>query len=185
MWFSTDTVGADMWVFTLDRATAGRYHWDTMLCWIVDHVRGGTHVEADEMHQGARILLVDDDQIYVKSTAALLESHGYRVESALNGKEGLAKMAEIKPDLVLLDVMMSWALDGVMVSEEMMQHNTLQRIPIIMVSSIRASEYKGLFPHDRYLHIDYWLDKPCPPALLVSEIEATLTRRDKYAAQGA
>ena len=145
--------------------------------------RGGTHVEVDEMHQGSRILLIDDDPIYVRSTAAILESHGYRVESAHDGKEGLARMSELKPDLVLLDVMMSWALEGVTVSQEMMQQNDLQRIPIIMISSIRASEYKGLFPHERYLHVDSWLDKPCPPARLVSEIEAALTRRDKYAAQ--
>ena len=135
------------------------------------------------MHQGARILLIDDDPIYVRSTVAILESHGYRVESALDGKEGLARMIEHKPDLVLLDVMMSWALEGVTVSQEMLQKNELQRIPIIMVSSIRASEYKGLFPRERYLHVDCWLDKPCPPARLVSEIEATLSRRERYAAQ--
>ena len=135
------------------------------------------------MHQGAKILLIDDDPIYVRSTVAILESHGYQVESAPDGKAGLELMAKVDPDLVLLDVMMSWALDGVAVSEEMMQHSGLRRIPIIMVSAIRSSEFGGLFPQERYLHIDRWLDKPCPPARLVSEIEATLTRRDQYAAQ--
>jgi hypothetical protein len=49
-----------------------------------------------------------------------------------------------------------------------------------MVTSIRASEYLGLFPQDQYLHIDSWLDKPCAPDKLVSEVEKTLARYVKY-----
>jgi len=102
------------------------------------------------------------------------------VDSAPDRDEGLAKMKEQKPDLVLLDVMMDWILDGVSVSREMMAQRELRRIPIIMVTSIRGSEYKGAFPQDEYLHIDSWLDKPCPPDKLISEVEKTLERHKKY-----
>ena len=132
------------------------------------------------MSVGRKILVVDDDPIYVKSTKAILESHGYQVDSAQNGEEALAKMGQEKPDLVLLDVMMDWVLEGVTISQEMMSQRELQPIPIIMVTSIRDSEYRGTFPQDQYLHINSWLDKPCPPDKLVAEIERTLARHQEY-----
>lgn len=132
------------------------------------------------MSIGRKILVIDDDPIYVKSTRAILESHGYQVDSAQNGEEALAKMSQEKPDLVLLDVMMDWVLEGVTISQEMMSQRELQPIPIIMVTSIRDSEYRGTFPQDQYLHINSWLDKPCPPDKLVAEIRKTLARHEEY-----
>lgn len=126
------------------------------------------------------ILVIDDDPIFVKSTTAILEAHGYQVDSAPNREEGLAKMNERKPDLLILDVMMDWVLDGVSISREMMAERELRRIPIVMVTSIRNSEYRGVFPQDEYLHIDSWLDKPCPPDKLVAEVEKTLERHKRY-----
>jgi CheY-like chemotaxis protein len=132
------------------------------------------------MGTGQRILVIDDDPIYVKSTTAVLESHGYQVDSARNGEEALSRMRQDKPDLVLLDVMMDWVLEGVTVSQEMMNQRELQPIPIIMITSIRSTEHQGVFPQDQYLHIDSWLDKPCPPDRLLSEIEETLARHERY-----
>ena len=132
------------------------------------------------MERGYKVLVIDDDPIYVKSTQAILESHGYQVDSAPSGEKGIAKMSQEHPDLVLLDVMMDWVLDGVTVSQEMMSQRELQHIPIIMVTSIRDSEYQHVFPQDQYLHIDSWLDKPCPPDRLVSEVEKTLARHKRY-----
>jgi DNA-binding response OmpR family regulator len=102
------------------------------------------------------------------------------VISAQNGDEGLAQMKQEIPDLVLLDVMMDWILEGVTISQEMMDQRELRRVPIIMVTSIRSSEYLGLFPQDQYLHINSWLDKPCEPGKLVSEVEKTLARHERY-----
>jgi DNA-binding response OmpR family regulator len=129
-----------------------------------------------------KILIIDDDPLFVKSSSAILESHGYEVDSAQGGDEGLAKMREQKPDLVLLDVMMDWVLDGVSVSRQMMHEPALQQIPIIMVTSIRNSEYRGTFPQDEYLHINSWLDKPCSPEVLVAEVTSVLERHEKYRA---
>ncbi|MFN2154907.1 MAG: response regulator transcription factor, partial [Anaerolineae bacterium] len=67
-----------------------------------------------------RILIIDDDPLFVKSSTAVLEAHGYEVDSAPGGDQGLAKMRQEKPGLVLLDVMMDWVLDGVSVSRQMM-----------------------------------------------------------------
>jgi DNA-binding response OmpR family regulator len=127
-------------------------------------------------------LIVDDDPLFVKSTRAILEAHGYEVDSAQGGDEALSRMKEQTPDLVLLDVMMDSVLDGVSVSRSMMHESALQLVPIIMVTSIRGSEYRGSFPQDEYLHINSWLDKPCSPEQLVSEVEAVLKRHEQFKA---
>jgi DNA-binding response OmpR family regulator len=127
-----------------------------------------------------KVLIIDDDPLFVKSSTAVLEAHGYEVDSAQGGEEGLAKMREQKPDLVLLDVMMDWVLDGVSVSRQMMHESALQQIPIIMITSIRSSEYRDTFPQDEYLHINSWLDKPCSPDVLVAEVASVLERHGQH-----
>jgi DNA-binding response OmpR family regulator len=129
-----------------------------------------------------RILIIDDDPAFVKSTQAILEAHGYEVSSASGGEAGLAKAVAWAPDLVLLDVMMDWVLDGVSVSRAMMEEPALQKVPIIMVTSIRDSEYRGAFPQDEYLHINSWLDKPCAPETLLAEVKSVLSRHEKFQA---
>ena len=53
-----------------------------------------------------KILLVDDDPDFVEAVKVIVESGGYDVRVAYDGKEGLAAVAEDKPDLIVLDVMM-------------------------------------------------------------------------------
>jgi len=127
-----------------------------------------------------RVLIVDDDPVFVKSAVAILESHGYLADSASGGQDALARMEQDKPELVILDVMMDWTLDGVDVSRIMMKRPELRDVPIIMVTSIRDSEYRGSFPLDEYLHIDSWLDKPCSPQTLLSEVDKVLERHAMY-----
>ena len=132
------------------------------------------------MNREYRILIVDDDPIVTKSAQAVLQSHGYRVDIAHDGREGLAQMSKNKPDLVILDVMMDWPLEGVNVSNQMMQQQELWDIPIVMMTSIRSSDYRGLYPQDQYLHINAWLDKPCSPESLLSTVESTLSRHEHF-----
>ena len=51
-----------------------------------------------------KILIVDDDPDVVEAMKLTLEANGYEVSEASNGKEGLEKVKEIKPDLLILDV---------------------------------------------------------------------------------
>ena len=131
------------------------------------------------------IMVIDDDPAFRRLTQIALEAHGYRVVIAPGGEEGLALMDESRPDLVILDVMMGWVLEGVSLSRQMMERAELRDIPIIMCTSIRSSDYLGFFPQDEYLHIDSWLDKPCAPGDLIAEVEATRDRHARYAAQKA
>lgn len=116
------------------------------------------------------VLIVDDDPDFVDMTGAVLESAGYRVLSARSGNEALASMRRQHPSLVILDLMMEGLLDGLDASRAIRLDNNLQRIPIIMVSSIATSEYAGMLPTDEDFPVDTFLSKPVDPARLLEEV---------------
>ncbi len=119
----------------------------------------------------AKILVVDDDPDFVEITRLILESHDYEVISASNGSEGLDMARKEKPDLVILDVMMSSILDGLDMSWKMQEDNDLSHIPILMVTSIAHTDYATLFPIDQYIHIDGFLSKPVSSDKLLSTVK--------------
>jgi CheY-like chemotaxis protein len=80
-------------------------------------------------------------------------------------------MREQKPDLVLLDIMMSTILDGLTVSEEMQEDPELKEVPVIMVSSISDTEHAAMFPTEGYVHMDAWITKPYQPEDLLKKIQ--------------
>ena len=71
------------------------------------------------MAAGKTILVVDDDPDIVETTKAVLETAGYDIVTASDGKEALAKAKSAKPDLVVLDIMMERETDGFHVAYEM------------------------------------------------------------------
>ena len=124
----------------------------------------------------AKILVVDDDPDFVEITSIILENNGYDVVSASDSEEAIEKMRSEKPDLVLLDIMMSQPLDGVEVSRKMLEDGTLNKVPIIVVSSITDSPHLAEFPSDEYLPLDDWITKPAQPEDLLAKISKYLKR---------
>lgn len=124
----------------------------------------------------AKILVVDDDPDFVEITSIILENNGYDVVSASDSQEAIEKMRSEKPDLVLLDIMMSQPLDGVEVSRKMLEDNTLNKVPIIVVSSITDSPHLAEFPTNEYLPLDDWITKPAQPEDLLAKINKYLKR---------
>jgi CheY-like chemotaxis protein len=122
----------------------------------------------------AKVLVVDDDPDFVKVTTRVLEKEGHEVVSASNGAKALKEMRQDAPDLVLLDIMMSYILDGLDVSREMAEDPGLQDIPVIMVTSLTAVQGSGMFPSDEYVPVDQWLSKPVDPGTLVARINEAL-----------
>jgi len=117
-----------------------------------------------------KILVVDDDPDFVESTRLVLEPNGYEVVSAANSDEGLQKLAEEKPDLVILDVIMSTVLDGLSMSQQMHDVAEYREVPILMVTSIANTDYAALFPTDEYVNIHGFLSKPVSPDQLLSHV---------------
>lgn len=122
----------------------------------------------------AKVLVVDDDPDFVKVTSKVLESAGHEVLSAANGAKALQSMRQDPPDVVLLDIMMSYILDGLDVSREMSEDPALKEIPIIMVTSLTGVRGTGMFPTDEYVPVDEWLSKPIDPETLLARINEEL-----------
>ncbi len=118
----------------------------------------------------AKILIVDDDPDFVSYTRTVLESEGYQVVSAGNSDQGLRMLAQEKPDLVVLDVIMSSVLDGLNMSQKMAENAMYGQVPIIMVTSIANTDYLALFPTDENIHIDAFVTKPIAPKELLRQV---------------
>jgi len=124
------------------------------------------------------IMIVDDDPNFLEATRMVLETGGYATCSAASGKEALEAMAAREPDLMILDVMMDGVLDGWDTSRRIRSDLRLRDLPILMVSSITASDYLGMVPTDEDNMIDNFLSKPVDPKQLLSEVRRLLKRRN-------
>ncbi len=85
---------------------------------------------------GARTVLVVDDEFGVAEVLeAMLEDEGYRVITAINGKQGMARLAEDVPDLVMLDYMMP-VMNGADMLAAMQSDPAFAKVPVVMMSSL-------------------------------------------------
>jgi DNA-binding response OmpR family regulator len=126
------------------------------------------------MAEQATILVIDDDRDFVNITRMILESQQYRVVTAANGEQGLTVMRMEKPDLVILDIMMSYIVEGLDVRRKMAEDKTLQHIPVIMVTSLTSARAQGEMPSHDYIPDSQWLNKPIDPDLLLERVRKFL-----------
>ncbi len=81
-----------------------------------------------------KILIIEDERIMVDLLMKKLSKEGYSVSAAFDGEEGLSKIRETKPDLVLLDMVMP-KMGGIEVIEEVVKDKELKKIPLIVISN--------------------------------------------------
>lgn len=124
------------------------------------------------MSGGKRILVIDDDPDFLDYVQIILTANDYEVVMATNAEEGLAMARQERPDLVIVDVMMSYTLDGWTVSREMHASPDLADVPVMMVSAIVSDQDEELFPSDRETLVDDFMRKPVDPAELLRGIRA-------------
>ncbi|MBC7232820.1 MAG: response regulator [Chloroflexi bacterium] len=129
------------------------------------------------MSSAGKVLVVDDDPDFVEYTRIVLESQGYEVRTAATAEQALRMMRQEKPDVALLDVMMSYVLDGLNLTRQMRDDPELRDIPVIMISAIVSREEAGVFPTDEYLAVDAFMTKPVDPADLLQQVAALIQRR--------
>jgi CheY-like chemotaxis protein len=135
------------------------------------------------MSSAAKVLVVDDDPDFIEYTRIVLESHGYQVRTATSTETALKMMHLDRPDVVLLDVMMSYVLDGLHVTRQMHDDPQLMDVPVIMISAIVSRDEAGLFPTDEYLPVDAFMTKPVDPADLLRQVARLVPGHDSAQTQ--
>jgi len=81
-----------------------------------------------------KVMVIDDSKTIRKTAETLLRKQGYDVETANDGFEALAKVAEFKPDIIFVDIMMP-RLDGYQTCALIKQNEAFRNTPVIMLSS--------------------------------------------------
>lgn len=118
--------------------------------------------------EGAKILVVDDDAFIRRPLEFLLSQEGFRPATAVDGEDCLRQLAEDRPDLIVLDVMMP-GKSGLEVCAALRADPQLAQIPVILLSA-RAQE------EDRRRGIEAgaqdYIVKPYVPAELIGRIRA-------------
>ena len=118
----------------------------------------------------SKVLIVDDNPDSIMVLRTILESKGFSVLSAGNGREALSVMEGQIPDAVLLDVMMP-ELSGIDVLKRMRSAAATARIPVILVTAKGQDE--DLL--DGYQHgADYYITKPCTAKQLLYGLSMVL-----------
>lgn len=92
------------------------------------------------MEAKKRILIVDDDIDVIAVIDTILTNAGYEIHSALSKDEGLEKLRTVRPDLVILDVMMTTLYEGFEMAQKMLADPEFKDIPFLIQSSIEIIE---------------------------------------------
>ncbi|MBI4051113.1 MAG: response regulator [Elusimicrobia bacterium] len=119
-----------------------------------------------------QIVIVEDDPNYSALLSFYLTEKGYKVTSACNGKEGIQKVRELRPDIIVLDVMMPEA-SGLEVVRTLQSESSLRSIPILVTTGSRFNKsMQDLFEQEG--NVRGFLEKTRDLAQIETQIAAVL-----------
>jgi len=119
-----------------------------------------------------KILIVDDDPDIVDAGRLVLEREGYEVLGAPNRADGMKRLEEDKPDLLILDVMMEEPDDGLRMAREIRKNGN--EVPIIMLTSVNAAMGLNIDKDGEIVPVDEFQPKPVEPQTLVAKVKKLL-----------
>jgi twitching motility two-component system response regulator PilG len=132
----------------------------------IDDMQSGTGTTVNETNPSqedfvatgrtCRVMVVDDSKTIRRTAVTLLRKEGFEVVTAVDGFEALGKIADYKPDLIFLDIMMP-RLDGYQTCALIKHHHIFRNTPVVMLSS-----RDGLFDRarGRVVGSDRYITKP-------------------------
>jgi DNA-binding response OmpR family regulator len=120
-----------------------------------------------------KILIVDDDPDIVEACTLVLEREGYEVEGASNRAAGMERLKEVKPDLLILDVMMEEPDDGLRMAREIRKAG--HTLPIIMLTSVNAAMGLNIDKDEEMVPVDEFQPKPVDPQTLIAKVNKLLS----------
>lgn len=124
-----------------------------------------------------KILVIEDNPDMQMALRLPLEANGYEFFTADNGEEGLEKVKELEPDLIILDVMMETSTAGFQVSLKLRspkpdsEYAAYRNTPILMLTAIHTTSSLRFGPDEAYLPVDDFVDKPIDPDVLLEKVE--------------
>ena len=120
-----------------------------------------------------KVLIIDDDVEYAEAIINLLDAKGYDATSASNGRDGVEKAKAEKPDVILLDVMMTTKSEGFDVAREFHKDENLKNTPVVMITGVRKEMNLpfGFEPDGNWLPVKAVLEKPVKPEVLLKTIQ--------------
>ncbi len=123
----------------------------------------------------ALILLVDDDPVFVDALSAVLATR-YEVRTAADGEEALARIAEQRPDLIVLDVMLTYQSEGYDLAATLKRNPDTAAIPIVILTGVsRVFEARSRLEKS-WVEVESFLTKPPDFDTLLATIEHHLAR---------
>ncbi len=136
----------------------------------VPNSNGGTQTE-----KGAHILVVDDEDDILDLLKYNLEKEGFEVSVARDGVEALSLAEAVRPDLIILDIMMP-RMDGIEACAAIRKHAVLRTVPVLMLTAMSEEEdhVKGLD-----VGADIYLNKPISLPVLISQTRALLRSQER------
>jgi two-component system NtrC family sensor kinase len=146
---------------------------------VVEKYGGDIRLETSLGSGAARILVIDDDPDFLEITTTILESKQYDVRCATNLDEGLARLEEGIPDLIILDIMMRKGAEGIVMSRRLRKDPRYAPIPILMLTSMPEQtgfDFPGEPKHPTYLPVDDYAEKPIEPQDLLEKVERLLAQ---------
>lgn len=122
----------------------------------------------------AKILIIEDDKFLRELIAKKLLREGYEVEEAVDGEEGLRKVKEVMPDLILLDLILP-GIDGFGVLKNIKDDPKLSLIPVVILSNLgqRDEIEKGL----SLGAVDFLIKAHFTPEEIIEKIRSVLAKK--------
>jgi len=120
-----------------------------------------------------RVVCIEDEQEMIELVKLILSRQNIEVVGALGGEEGLQKIEQVAPDLVLLDLMMP-EMDGWEVYQKMKASETMRDIPVIVVTAKAQSIDRVLGLH--IARVDDYITKPFGPQELLESVQRVIDR---------
>ena len=119
-----------------------------------------------------KILIVDDEKDILEFLSYNLKKEGFSIYTASDGLEGLEKTKKIKPDLIIVDLMMP-KMNGIEMCENIRNDKKLSNV-IILFLTARSEDYTQIAALDS--GADDFLKKPIKPKLLISKVKSIMRR---------
>lgn len=122
-----------------------------------------------------KILLVEDDPMIYRMYKKLFTIEGYEVEVAVNGQEGLDKLKNFKPNIILLDIMMP-TMNGVEMLKKLKENPETKDIPTIVLTNMSDMRVSNeIFAHGANLSI---VKSEMEPDMVISWVKSVLAKAE-------